>query len=669
VARDIPVGNGNMLVAFNAAYQICDWYYPLVGQENHTAGHGFRLGVWWQGRFSWVDQPVWSKTMSYEDHTLATRVTLTHQEWGVTLQVTDLVDFHDNVFLRRFVWDNPSTEEQRLALFFHYDFHLYGVDVGDTVFYDPMSRSLIHYKGRRYFLISGQVRDQVGVEEWATGRKEVAGMEGTWRDAEDGRLEANAIAQGSVDSTSKLSIVVGPKKTGVIYAWVCAGESLEEVRRLNGLVSFESPAALIARTQAFWRLWLDKGVPNLASAATLEPWYERSLLILRTNVDNRGGIVAANDSDIMFHSRDTYSYVWPRDGAWTARALDVAGYPTLAARFFAFAAEVMDPGGYFLHKYNPNRSLASSWHPWWMDGRPELPIQEDETGIVLWALWQHFVQWRDVEVVEPWLHSMIFEAGQFLADYRHPELQLPWPSWDLWEERRGIHAYTVACVYAGLLAAGRFAQAFGEAERADLFHQAAQEVREAFWRYFVNPEHGRFWRRLVPDPHHPEQLEPDPVADASLLLIPQVGLVSPAHPVMQATARWIRERLWVPTAIGGLARYEGDQYQRRSALDVPGNPWFLSTLWYADYLMMTAQSVQQLAQARELIDWVAHHASPSGVLAEQIDPETGSPISVSPLTWSHAALVLSIARYRRTASRFEPQQVAQDDVGLKFIGF
>jgi hypothetical protein len=39
------------------------------------------------------------------------------------------------------------------------------------------------------------------------------------------------------------------------------------------------------------------------------------------------------------------------------------------------------------------------------------------------------------------------------------------------------------------------------------------------------------------------------------------------------------------------------------------------------------------------------------------------------LTWSHAALVLSIARYRRTASRFEPQQVAQDDVGLKFIGF
>ena len=33
------------------------------------------------------------------------------------------------------------------------------------------------------------------------------------------------------------------------------------------------------------------------------------------------------------------------------------------------------------------------------------------------------------------------------------------------------------------------------------------------------------------------------------------------------------------------------------------------------------------------------NALPSGVLAEQVHPVTGKPISVSPLTWSHATFV------------------------------
>lgn len=670
MARDIPIGNGNMLVAFNETYQICDWYYPLVGQENHTAGHAFRLGMMWRGEFSWVDEDCWSRQLLYEDQTLATAVTLTHVGWGLTVKVTDLVDVHDNILLRRFEWHNESSQPESLRVFLHHDFHLYGVDVGDTVFYDPMSHALIHYKGHRYFLMSGQVGDKIGVTEWAIGRKEIGGMEGTWRDAEDGHLEQNAIHQGSVDSTYALSIGLDGAQTGVIWAWVCAGQTLEEVRQLNAFVSFESPSMLMDRTRAVWKLWLKKPRLVVGSAEPFERFYDRSLLIIRTNIDNRGGIVAANDSDIMHHSRDTYSYVWPRDGAWVARALDAAGYPALSTRFFAFAADVLDPGGYFLHKYNPDRSLASSWHPWWMDAQPELPIQEDETGVVLWALWQHFVEWRDVEVVEPWFNRLILEAGQFLHDFRHPGTGLPWPSWDLWEERRGIHAYTVAAVFAGLVAASRFARAFGAGERAAAFQRAADEVREAFDRYFLDPVGGRFWRRLVPDRYQPDVFDPDPTADASLLLIPQLGLVAPDDLRMQRTAAWIRERLWVPTTVGGMARYEGDGYQRAPAHDyLPGNPWFLCTLWYADYVMMTAHSPEQLSSARQLLEWVQSHARSSGVMAEQLDPETGAPLSVSPLTWSHSAFVLSLVRYRKTALKFEQHQIRDEGWGIEPVGW
>ena len=39
-----------------------------------------------------------------------------------------------------------------------------------------------------------------------------------------------------------------------------------------------------------------------------------------------------------------------------------------------------------MHKYRPDKSLGSSWHPWVRNGKPELPIQEDETALVIYAL-------------------------------------------------------------------------------------------------------------------------------------------------------------------------------------------------------------------------------------------------------------------------------------------
>ena len=50
--RDIPVGNGSLLVNFDAHYQLRDIYWPYVGQENHTAGAPCRFGVWVDNTFS-----------------------------------------------------------------------------------------------------------------------------------------------------------------------------------------------------------------------------------------------------------------------------------------------------------------------------------------------------------------------------------------------------------------------------------------------------------------------------------------------------------------------------------------------------------------------------------------------------------------------------------------
>ena len=58
-------------------------------------------------------------------------------------------------------------------------------------------------------------------------------------------------------------------------------------------------------------------------------------------------------------------------------------------------------------------------------------------------------------------------------------------------------------------------------------------------------------------------------------------------------------------------------------------------------------TVEELEEALPLLEWTARRAARSGVLAEQFNPYTGEPISVSPLTWSHATIVTAALEYVR----------------------
>ncbi len=49
--------------------------------------------------------------------------------------------------------------------------------------------------------------------------------------------------------------------------------------------------------------------------------------------------------------------------------------------------------------------------------------------------------------------------------------------------------------------------------------------------------------------------------------------------------------------------------------------------------------------ALPIFEWTASHSLESGVLAEQVNPYTNEPISVSPLTWSHATVVSTAIKY------------------------
>ncbi len=153
MARDIPIGNGNMLVAFDKDYILREFCFPHVGEENHTAGHPFRFGAWVNGRFSWLPDG-WEINIDYIDETLVTNVELENKDLKVRIIANDLVDFHENIYVKKLKVENLSDKAQEVRLFLCHDFRIYGNNVGDTAAYKPDVRGLLHYKSQRYFLIN-----------------------------------------------------------------------------------------------------------------------------------------------------------------------------------------------------------------------------------------------------------------------------------------------------------------------------------------------------------------------------------------------------------------------------------------------------------------------------------------------------------------------------------
>lgn len=657
--RDLPIGNGALLAAFDLDYQIRDFYYPRVGKENHALGYPWRCGLWLEGRFSWIARAEWTLQRNYLRDALVTDVTAIHASLPLRLRFNDTVDYERNILLRRVQISNLAERPLAPRLFFHVDLNALENEIGDTVFFDPRNSCLVHYKGPRYFMMSCATESALGVTEYATGTKRHRGLEGAWRDAEDGSLSRHPISQGAVDSVIGIPLELAAGAVATCHCWTAVGESYRQVEELHRFVTQRGPNRLVERNIDYWRHWIGAAEREFFDLPpALVDLYRRSLLILRTQMDRGGAVIAANDTDIRQFNQDTYCYMWPRDGAVVAQALDRAGYGLLARRFFEFctqkavkfnySANILADSGFLMHKYNPDGSVGSSWHSWLEGDEMVFPIQEDETALVIWALWEHYTVHRDIEELRPFYSPFVEEAADFLLNFRDDRTGLPMPSWDLWEERRGIFTYTAATVIAGLVAAARLADLFQDEARATAYLDGAREVRAAIDRHLYSPQHGHYARGIVFE-HGAQRL--DLTMDSSLLALVTYGSYDPHDDRVASTVRAVEDRLWVRTERGGLARYEGDDYQRAlHRSDVPGNPWVICTLWLAQYRIAAARTRKELAGALPLLEWVAAQALPSGVLPEQVHPENGEFLSVSPLTWSHGSLVAAILDYAEKAA-------------------
>jgi len=655
MSTSLVLGNGSTLVNIDDTLNIKDYYWPFVGEANHLSQKAneifFVIG---QQRF-YLSHQYFEFSYKYLENSLVSVSTATSSDLQLEITFHDFVVNDKDIFIRRIGVKNLSPEYREITMFFKHNYYMREDDIGNTATWYEPAKLMCHYKKNTYLGV-GITSD---IYQYTCASPTDNNNQGAVPD-QYGELYFNPVSTGTTESCISYQLKLSSQETENLDYFIVCGQNYQDITELANFTRKTDLAELMEKTNFYWQNWIipRTGInffDNDDQNKTLEELYARSLLIMRTQTDNHGAIIAANDSEFVKQGgKDSYSYMWPRDGANTAIAFIEAGYPELAKNFFRFCAQVITKEGFLHHKYysDMSKGIGSSWHPW-IDkyGNQQYPIQEDETAIVIVALFKYYTHYEDLDLITELWDTFIVPALNFLIDYRYLSNSLednnpigfklagsllPKPSYDIWEIHWGVHSYTVATVYAALMAGAKLAESRKVEHLIDQCLKSAEDVKSAYEEFFFDNDRGVFINSIYWD-NTDTKCRKDLLPDSSISALWSFGMFDITDERIKKTIETIEKALWIDTAIGGLARKADDRYLQIDR-QLPGNPWFISTLWMAQYWL----KVGDKDKANKYLTWVLNHVDHTGLIAEQAHPYNGYSMSMKPLTWSHAEFVRTV---------------------------
>lgn len=610
--RSYVLANDKVMITLDERARIREIYHPLPGGPGWSLGRAAGIGLVVAGlpllleeAFDCRNEPLRGDLVARQ-HLRSERLELDIEVETFVLDDRDLVG---RVF--RFA-GRPGLE---FDLVLHLDLAIEGHDYGDGV--RAESGGVLHWKGRSALLhrFEGPGEDA----GWTLGR----------RDREDGVI--GKLRRAGLDRDP---CAVGAGESLIARHLRLDGQGRAEARSV--MLFLDGPDAVVGLPAELFdrplpeRRHMPRRAPPPALDRRLADVFDNSLAHLAaTFASSSGALIASPDTEGLDLAREHYGYVWPRDAALLASTMIRLGLGALCDPFLDFCARHRHPDGWFHQRLRADGAPASTWHP----RRPEdprlLPIQSDETALVVLAAAERVLDGGDRRHFE----RLVEPCCRFLLAYRDEKTGLPLPSHDLWEERFGVHTFTVCTTLAALRRAAAAASALGET-RAD-WEAGARSLHRALLQTLHHRDLGRFARRGETRPDGTFWL--DTTVDSALAALFLFDLGGGLDEPVAGTMAAVEERLLLKVGVGGVARYEDDHYHRRG-LDpqrIPGNPWIIGTLWLARWRLRRGDR----AGALTLLDQVLGLADPSGALPEQVHPLTGRSLSVQPLAWSHAALL------------------------------
>jgi alpha,alpha-trehalase len=399
--------------------------------------------------------------------------------------------------------------------------------------------------------------------------------------------------------------------------------------------------AALEATIDYWTDWVRRGDGIVADVID-ERWENavvRSGLVLKLLIQEETGAICAAPTTSLPESLGNvrnwdYRYNWIRDAKLTVQALYALGQKREAHAYFEWFTglcksepeeiqpvyglegeteleeEVLaDRTGYRYSKPVRIGNAAADQH------------QADVYGSIVQGIYET-LRYDETLDDEGW------EAVERIVD-RVCEI---WdePDEGIWEFREEPHHH----VHSKLLcwvALDRGIELATEGDRdapLDRWHETREEIREAILDRGYSEEAGSFVQHFETDEH----------LDAATLLIPIVGFLPADDERVRNTMDAIMDRL---TSDEGFVY----RYKRDDGLPGEEGAFVLCSFWLVDALALSGR----LEEAEAIFESLLDHASPHGLLAEEIELGTGTHLGNYPQAFSHIGLInsaiyLSVAR-------------------------
>ena len=396
-----------------------------------------------------------------------------------------------------------------------------------------------------------------------------------------------------------------------------------------GSWSQEDITSRLAATEHAWRSWSDMHQNYRGYYSELV--HHSGCVLQGLTFQPTGAIVAAPTTSLPeaiggVRNWD-YRYAWVRDTSLTLDALWVAACPDEASYFVRWmvgaAAADVRAGRHLqiMFGVGGEHDLSErelSHLPGWRDSRPV------RIGNAAWDQQQLDVYGELLGAV----HRLADQLGELdettrsflvdLADTAATRWQEP--DQGMWEVRSGPQQflYSKLMCWFALDRAAALADRLDATDRVQGWKRSVDEIRGAILERGYDRGIGAFTLAFE-----------SPVLDASALMIPIVGLLPAKDRRVESTIRAIEQHL---TDDHGLV------YRYQHAEDgLPGGegPFLLCTFWLAQCHALAGR----VERAKQVFELASGYRNDVGLLAEEVDPDTGELLGNFPQAFSHIGLV------------------------------